>query len=87
MLAREVDGDTMQQPQNLVHKWLRLAGLLHHEVAPALLRNLDEGIASHVLHTFVGFVHELEKFVNNRLEEFPVRFEEPWILPHNVHDV
>ena len=32
-------------------------------------------------------VHEFEQFVNNRLEELPVRLEEPRILADDVHDV
>jgi hypothetical protein len=37
--------------------------------------------------TFMSFVHELEKLVNNSLEEFPMRFEETRVLPYDVHDV
>lgn len=37
--------------------------------------------------TFVGFMHELEEFVDDSLEEFPVRLEESWILADNVHDI
>lgn len=32
-------------------------------------------------------VHELEQFIDDRLEELPVRSEEARILPHNVHNV
>jgi hypothetical protein len=32
-------------------------------------------------------VHELEEFVDDRLQEFPMCFEEPWILPNDIHDI
>ena len=37
--------------------------------------------------TFVCFVHELEELIDHRLQEFPVCFEESWILAHNIHDI
>ena len=37
--------------------------------------------------TFVSLVHELEQLVCYGLQELPVGFEEPWVLPDNVHDV
>src|ERR1700759_2830893 len=37
--------------------------------------------------TFMGFVHELKKFVDNRLKELPMCFKKAWILADNVHDV
>ena len=39
------------------------------------------------MRTFVRLVHELEEFVNDCLEELPVRFEEAGILADDVHDV
>ena len=32
-------------------------------------------------------VHELKELVNYRLKEFPMRLQEPGILPDDVHDV
>jgi hypothetical protein len=32
-------------------------------------------------------VHKLEELIDNRLEELPVRLEEPRVLADNVHDV
>ena len=32
-------------------------------------------------------MHELEEFVDDSLEEFPMRLEESWVLADNVHDV
>jgi len=37
--------------------------------------------------TFVGLMHEFKQLVDNRFEEFPVRFEESRILSNDVHDV
>ncbi len=33
------------------------------------------------------FVHEFEEFVDNSLQELPMRLEETGILTNNVHDV
>lgn len=35
----------------------------------------------------MALVHELEQLVDDRLEELPVRLEEPRVLADNVHDV
>lgn len=35
----------------------------------------------------MSLVHELEQLVRHGLQELPVGFEEPWILPDDVHDV
>ena len=43
-----------------------------YEMSPALLSNLDEGVAGHVLHTIVRLVHELKQFVHHCLQELPV---------------
>lgn len=32
-------------------------------------------------------MHELKQFVDDSLQEFPVRTKEPWILAHYVHDI
>lgn len=53
----------------------------------SLLSNLDEGIARHILNSFVRFVCELKEFVDHSLEKFPMRLEESGILPNNVHDI
>jgi len=37
--------------------------------------------------TFVSLVHELEEFIDDCLQELPVRFKEAWILTDNVHNV
>ena len=51
----------VQCAQNLVDERLRLSRLPNDEVPPAFLRNLDERVAGHVLHTLVCLVHELEQ--------------------------
>lgn len=47
----QVHGDAMEVAQDLVDEWLRLAGLLENEVPSAFLRNLDESVTGHILHT------------------------------------
>ena len=39
------------------------------------------------LYSVVGLVHELEKLVDDRLEETPMGAQEAWILADHVHDV
>lgn len=53
----------------------------------SLLGNLDERIAGHVLNTLVRLVREFEEFVNDSLEELPVRLEETRVLSNDVHDI
>jgi len=77
----------VQQSQYFINERFGLSRLVHYEMPPTLLRDLDERIASHVLHTLVRLMHELEQFVHNRLQEFPVSFQESGILTDNVHDV
>jgi hypothetical protein len=36
---------------------------------------------------FVGFVHEFEQLIDDRLEELPVGLEKARILSNNVHNV
>ena len=35
----------------------------------------------------MSLVHELEQLVYNSFEKLPVRFEEPRILPNNIHNI
>jgi hypothetical protein len=37
--------------------------------------------------TFMSLVHEFKKLVDHGLEEFPMGFEEPWVLANNVHNI
>mmetsp|Transcript_13280 Transcript_13280/g.38541 ORF Transcript_13280/g.38541 Transcript_13280/m.38541 type:complete len:318 (-) Transcript_13280:1762-2715(-) len=76
-----------QVVEQFAYKWLALSHLEHHKLFLALGDDLQEGLAGHVLHARVGLVHELKLFVDDRLEELPMVPEEPWILPHHVHDV
>ena len=64
-----------------------LSRLLHYEMSPALLSDLDERVTGHILHTLVRFVHELEEFVHDRLQEFPMGFQEARVLTDDVHDI
>lgn len=61
--------------------------MLHDKVPATFLRDLDEGIACHVLHAFMCLVHELEQLVNDGFEELPMCFQEARILSNNVHYV
>ena len=65
----------------------RLAHLQDDELATALLRNLEERVARHVLDSRVELVHELEELVDDRLQKLPVRAQEARVLADDVHDV
>mmetsp|Transcript_27650 Transcript_27650/g.70460 ORF Transcript_27650/g.70460 Transcript_27650/m.70460 type:complete len:1163 (-) Transcript_27650:210-3698(-) len=83
----EVRDDRAQVEAELVDERHRLAHLQDHKLAPALLRNLEERVARHVLDPGVELVHELEELVDHRLQELPVRAQEARVLPDDVHDV
>ena len=44
-----------------------------HKLPLALLADLQEGVAGHVLHPGVVLVHKLEQLVHHGLQELPVR--------------
>lgn len=54
LLRREVDRYPVKRPQDLIDERLVLARLLHDEMPPTLLRNLNESVARHVLNTYAG---------------------------------
>lgn len=54
------------------------------EFALALVADLEEGLAGHVLDARVRLVHELEQLVHDRLQELPVVAQEPRILSHHI---
>jgi hypothetical protein len=54
LLRRKVDRYPVKRPQDLIDERLVLARLLHDEMPPTLLRNLDECVARHVLNTCGG---------------------------------
>ena len=83
----EVRDDRTQVEAELVDERHRLAHLQDDKLAAALLGNLEEGVARHVLHARVELVHELEELVDDRLEELPVRAQEARVLADDVHDV
>ena len=84
LLRLKIHGNTVQVPEDFVDERFRLASLLHHEMAPTFLGNLDERIASHVLDTFMGLVHELKKLVDDSLQELPMRLQESGVLADDV---
>jgi hypothetical protein len=89
LLGRQIAGNLPQIANNLVDERFLFAWLKHNEMSPTLIGDFDERVASHVLNTyipsvagrhairgaltFVCFVHEFEKLVDDRLEKFPVR--------------
>ena len=87
LLRLKIADDGVDVAEQLVYEGHHLPHLDLYKLPPALLRNLDEGVTRHVLHSLVGLVHELEKFVHDRLQEAPVGAEKAWILSHYVHDV
>jgi hypothetical protein len=50
----------------------------------AFVRDLDERLAGHILHTFVRFVHEFEQFVDDGFQKLPMLPQEPRILTDDV---
>jgi len=56
---------------------------------PAMAKAIQHWITkeSRFRLTFMGLVHELEKLVDNGLEEFPMRLQETRVLPDDIHDV
>jgi len=76
----------VKSSEDLVDEGLGLSRLLSDEVTTALLSDLDESIAGHVLNSLVRFVHKLEKLVDDRLEELPVGLEESRVLSDDIHD-
>lgn len=80
---------------NTVHQWLRICnrvpvgelGVTHlnlHKLSSALVTDLEEGLASHVLDARVSLMHELKQLVHNSLQELPVVAQKPGILPHHI---
>jgi hypothetical protein len=51
LLRCQIDSDAVQRSQDLVNERLVLACLLHDKVSSALLSDLDERVARHVLDT------------------------------------
>ena len=58
--------------------------LLCHKLSLAFTTDLEKSVAGHVLHSRVPLVHELEQLVDDRLQELPVRPQEPGVLAHDV---
>lgn len=87
LLGRKIHGDLSHVANNLFDEWLILTRLECHEMPSALVGDLDESIAGHILDTLVRLVHELEKLVDHRFQELPVRLQESRVLAHDVHDI
>mmetsp|Transcript_7823 Transcript_7823/g.13470 ORF Transcript_7823/g.13470 Transcript_7823/m.13470 type:complete len:443 (-) Transcript_7823:1690-3018(-) len=76
-----------QGAQQLAHERLRLVQLLDDKLPLTLAGDLEERVARHVLHSGVHLVHELEQFVDHRLEELPVCAQKARVLADDVHNV
>jgi hypothetical protein len=87
LLRRQIEGYALEVAHNLIDEGFGLAWLMGYKVSTAFVGDFDKSVASHVLDAFVCLVHELEKLVDNRLEELPMGLEESGILADNVHDV
>ena len=55
-----------------------------YKLSFALVADLEEGFARHVLDAWVGLMHELEELVHHGLQELPMVAQKAWILPHHV---
>jgi hypothetical protein len=51
LLRIQIDSSAIQMPEDFFDKRLLFASLLHDEVSATFLRNLDEGVAGHILNT------------------------------------
>ena len=60
LLRLKIADDGVDVAEQLVYERHHFPHLDLYKLPPALLRNLDEGVARHVLHSLVGLVHELE---------------------------
>jgi hypothetical protein len=87
LVRREVLDGGGEVVEQLGDERLRLLQLQHDKLALALVADLQEGVARHVLHAGVRLVHELKQLVDDRLEELPVRAQELGVLADDVHDV
>mmetsp|Transcript_9758 Transcript_9758/g.22379 ORF Transcript_9758/g.22379 Transcript_9758/m.22379 type:complete len:254 (-) Transcript_9758:605-1366(-) len=87
MVALQIRNRGRKFTQELLQERLVLALLSANKLKPAPLRDLEEGLASHILHARMQLVHELEQLLDHSLEELPVCLEKPRVLPHHVHDV
>ena len=66
---------------------VRELGVTHlnlHKLSSALVTDLEEGLASHVLDARVSLMHELKQLVHDSLQELPVVAQKPGILPHHI---
>ena len=80
LVRLEVLDRARQTREQLAHERLGLAQLLDNKLAPALVADLQESLAGHVLDPRVGLVHELEELVDDGLEKLPVVAEEARVL-------
>ena len=62
-----------------------IAACLENDKLPlALVADLQEGLAGHVLNARVHLVHELKQLIDHCLQEFPVIPQKSRILSHHI---
>ena len=61
--------------------------ILHTYVQTRDIQSTRSSRQRRVGQTFVCLMHEFEQLIDDRFEEFPVRFQESRVLADNVHDV
>ena len=84
LLGLEVAYDGDDGAQNLLYEGHHLPHLHLNELFFAFLRYFDEGVASHVLHTIVSFVHKLKQLIDNSFQETPVNTKESEIITFEI---
>ena len=62
----------------------RAARLVDDKLSFALVADLQEGLAGHVLDAGLRLVHELNQLVHHRLQELPVVAQEARVLAHHI---
>jgi hypothetical protein len=67
LLRRQISRDLPQISHDFIDEWLALASLKRDKMAPTLVRNLDESVASHVLDT----CHMLARDSRNKKRTYP----------------
>mmetsp|Transcript_17460 Transcript_17460/g.52463 ORF Transcript_17460/g.52463 Transcript_17460/m.52463 type:complete len:275 (+) Transcript_17460:1421-2245(+) len=87
LVRLQIQNGIVQVAKQLRDERLVFLDLLHNELAPALVRNFQECVASHVLYTRMCLMHELEQLVDDRLQKLPMSTQELWILANHIHDV
>mmetsp|Transcript_9954 Transcript_9954/g.25311 ORF Transcript_9954/g.25311 Transcript_9954/m.25311 type:complete len:305 (+) Transcript_9954:1038-1952(+) len=76
-----------QAIQQLHDKRLLFPDVENDKLPAALVADLQEGVACHVLHPGMRLMHELKELVDDCLEKLPVRAKETRVLSDHIHDI